>query len=309
MSKSNRDKQCFFALKWGLLVVTLLLGGCGASAGSLLNKQVALGELPTDRQPIFVVTKQGVVRRVSLDGADESRVYPTGYILKSVSANGRVAALVGPQNNLYVQRDGGEPVRVGQVDGAAGMVALSADGAQLATAGSAGTRLYLINTGRMDARVVPIAPEREVSNLRWSKDGAALWVKFDDAWGRVDAARSVQVRGSSEPDLGELVPVRGAQPHQCSNGPRAGVRVIVERFGAIARMSLVPVNGGIRKLVEVRGKGSGFNREQPPVSPYFFSDSCELIVFGFDARIWVVDVDTGHVSPLTNGLDAFVLAR
>lgn len=41
------------------------------------------------------------------------------------------------------------------------------------------------------------------------------------------------------------------------------------------------------------------------VSTYYFTDSCEYVVFDFRDSVWVVDVATGQVGPITQGRESF----
>ncbi|AWV90887.1 hypothetical protein DN745_16780 [Bradymonas sediminis] len=135
-------------------------------------------------------------------------------------------------------------------------------------------------------------------------DGSMRRVALDGSEGV--GAKAGALLSSEE---GDLAAAQALRPKECSGGPEGGGKLILEFYQGNARLSVSRVNGQLVELVVLAGDKGGTNLLEPPIQPYFFSDTCELVVFGFDGQIWVVEVDSRRVSPLAPGVDAFTLAR
>lgn len=320
----NRNKLSSRCLGGALVCVIFLGAACGGEPGYLSNEQVALGEISTEKQPVFVTTKESAMVRVNLDGTGEFGVHPEKYSLNGISEDGRIAVLGDSETNLYVlQVESGTIVRVPQLDGRVGSVSLSGDGAMLAVARHADfdrpqssrgetedDALYLVDTTTLQVRRMAPARHELVVRLFWSRDGEAIWLNLmDDSWQRFDVTTSQRELGVAEPDFTSFARTRGVRPTKCSEGPRAGDALVIQETDTDASIDLVQADGDVRPLIIMQGRERGFHDYQSAFSGFFFSNTCELVVFGFQDKIWVADVDTGRVSPLREGRGVFALPQ
>jgi len=126
----------------------------------------------------------------------------------------------------------------------------------------------------------------------------------------LDGSKGMGARAGAEisPGEGELAAAQARRPKECDGGPSKGAKLILEYYQGNARMSVSRPNGQLVELLRVAGHAGGSNSLEPPIHPYFFSDTCELVVFGFDKQIWAVEVDSRRMSLLSKGVDAFALS-
>ncbi len=300
------------------------LVGCGDNPGHLTNDQVALSEISTDKQPIFVTTTQGDMVRLNLDGSGEFQVHTAKYTLKGISDDGRIAALSDSDTNLHVlQVESGAIKPIPELNGRTGTVALSADGAMIAAARHADfstpqaswdktedDALYLVDTATQKVRRIEPQRKKLVARLFWSQDGTSIWADLiDNKWERFDLASSLRELNVPAPDASQLARTTGVRPTKCIDGPRAGDELVSQLDDKIASIDLVRAGSEPRPLVIVEGLDTKSPDYRNTLHHYFFSNTCQLVVFTFDGQIWVADVETGRISPLKKGRDAFALPQ
>ncbi|AWV88711.1 hypothetical protein DN745_04915 [Bradymonas sediminis] len=137
-----------------------------------------------------------------------------------------------------------------------------------------------------------------------SEDGTMRRVALDGSEGV-----GAEAGGEMSPEEGDLAATRARRPKECGNGPKSGGKLMLEYNQGNARLSLARASGQVIELVRVAGHAGGSNLLEPPIQPYFFSDTCDLVVLGFEGKIWVLEVASQRISPLASGVDAFALSR
>ena len=58
---------------------------------------------------------------------------------------------------------------------------------------------------------------------------------------------------------------------------------------------------------EIEGRDRGFHDYQPTFRTAFFTPSCNYVVFGFDGKTWIVDVEAKRTGLIAVGTPGFIL--
>ncbi|MBA2665242.1 MAG: hypothetical protein H0U74_23340 [Bradymonadaceae bacterium] len=288
----------------GLLVSTFLTGCPAGSSGQITNEQADNLDFVDEKQVVFVETDGGLIR-IQVDGTEKRKIYGSEYSFQAVASDQSLWALGDSESNLFLMYGpGGELHRVSQLDKRSSSVAISPDGLRVAVSRHANfdlaqsarindDRIYLIDAQSREVTQLKPTSAEWLTRLDWSKDGTALYGSSHDRNFRIDPLSNARETLATFP-VDDTHVTRKA-PRECA---ATGARLVMRNDEG------VDIHRGedeVERLVVIEGRERGFHDYQASVGNFFFTESCNYVVFVFDGAVWLADVKTKVVGRLIEG--------
>jgi len=300
-----------------VISVGLLASGCCArgSQGVLADAGADSSFAPADVEILLSCGQYGAdgLCRVGLDGANLQILVPRPYHILDISDDGSWLLLGDPDTNLYIARGDGSDIRdIPQLAGRVGDAEFSPDGTTVAAVRHADfsrpqhkwvddDELFLVDVETAAVTSIGKTVDDMVVNLRWTPDGRRVFLDMMDTPDQLVTVDTGQRSYGAAPTNLRVSPAFD-RPTYC---PTTGDQLQEIGFGADEGLTLVSASGEERTLISISGRERGFHDHMPTVSTYYFTDTCEYVVFDLHESVWVVDVATGQVGPITEGRESF----
>ena len=309
-----------------LALVFLGIAACNPtpSMGELINERGSPSDFVTEEQTIYITpgSSQGLAQ-VGLDGSRRIELFNENYSVADISSDHLTWVLRTSGTGLYLLREGENyPTPVQALDFDVGVTTISPDGQYVATTRpairsgpveehrSADDAIYIVDVDSLEVEIYePTSTEITTwRRLRWRSDGEAIYYTIhpDERTFELDLETGERTeRDEWDALLGEVAPVvalRGST--KC---PHDGRRL----QSGYGENPTIEIRSGSRTsdLVNIEGYQSARYSTAPLFPTYFFSESCDYVVFVYDESVWVVDVDSRVVGRVTSGTDAFPLTK
>ena len=305
-------RQSLFAM--GAL---FLLVGCGqGSAGEISNPQAASLDFVESEDLIFVATGEGLVQ-IRVNGEDRELVHSDEYSRLDVAANHSVWALEshgGYGGNLYLRyEESRELIRIPELDERIFAAAVNADGSRVAASRWADPRLepeervyddniYLIDTETHQVEILAAESDRLITYLRWNRDGTTLYAGLTGKYVQIDTETGERVEIDAHPGDEEIYSLR-FERKKCEE---SGDELVHQQGGE--GIDVLRADGERERLLEIPRRQGG-SPSVSLVNDYFFTESCQEVVFDFGGKVWVIDVESKVTAPLLDGSNPRVIAR
>ena len=161
--------------------------------------------------------------------------------------------------------------------------------------------LVLIDVETTATKVIPASVNDMVVNVRWTTGGTGVFLDLQNLFDQlVVPATGTRAVAVSSPSM-RLSPRFDGSTHCAATGDQ------VEAVGweGDGGLVLVSASGQETALVTVAGRERGFHDHFATVDRFYFTDDCEYVVFDFDESVWVAEVSSGRVGPITPGRESF----
>ena len=314
-----------------LLLVSILilpgLFGCvdELSPGTLTNETASPDSFVTEDLVVFAATddRGDGLRQIQLDGSDRLELFTEEYRFHDVSADRSTWVVIDSAGRAQIVKDGQQlPLTISGLNFRVSAARISPDVQTIAAVrprsltGSGEDQswqgddsIYLVDIETLEVEVRdPVHDDINVSRLRWSKEGDALYyqVQPGSITMRLDVESDERVElqeswdGLSEEFFTVPTQAKRSCPHNSgrldrfTDGDTIGIRI--------------RGRGPTRALVEFEGYNYPRHHQgRLFFESYFFSESCDYVIFAHDRSIWVVETRSGITGRLMPGYKPFLL--
>lgn len=287
----------------------LALVGCATPR--VLSGRVPDARFVREQATVYVESDTGL-QRVSLDGTGARDVFPPGYKVLDIGADGRTFVLTDRDTNLLVgDGETGQVRAIPELARRLASAAISPDGTRIAAVRHADFRqpqgrwkdddsVFLIDLVSLSVDTIPPADEVLPTRVAWSSVGDALWIAT--SVGQPEWITLVDRKRTSV--SAPLAPLREPPTRPSATCSATGAKLEADSTDAVL---WIATPGRPRRAILRVGDGKKRPHEiEHDFSNLTFSPSCANAVFVYQQQLWVTEIASGKVAPLGPGFRAFV---
>jgi hypothetical protein len=308
MSNIRKRERGIFAL-FLFISFAASLTGCASKPGTIKGAMpdARFVESPERRFAYSEQDKSWSI--IGLDGRTHRQLFTGVYSIEDISNDGKTFVLSNSHTDLFIATERGRVIReVPEFHGRLGVAAITPDGKHVALTRHADFDLpqsqwveddsvYLLDTQTLESRQVAkyIHRNQGAFGIAWLDDEHVRISLFSGPYQKINT-KTGEVEIFTEED-----PLKTSNRWLAITRERkdCGVKIQKRGWGADEGLDIVLKDNTSKRLVIVEGRKRGFHDYQNTISVGTFTKDCRYLTFGFGGRLWVVEVDTGKVGPVT----------